>query len=59
MQRMGRNSSKVLDEIFTLGLKLRIQGVLQAERGGKAFQAKGTACIEAQRHGIFRKLLVV
>lgn len=53
---MGRNSSKVLEEIFTPGLKLRIQVVLQTKRGGKAFQAQGTACIEAQRRGTFKKV---
>lgn len=56
---MGRNNSKAVEEIFTLGLKLRIQGVLQAKWERKAFQAKGTACTEAQRHDVFLKLLVV
>lgn len=56
---MGRDSSKVLEEIFTLGLKLKMKEFSKPKVGRRAFQAKGTACTEAVRHGVFRKLLVV
>lgn len=53
------NSSKVLEEIFTLGSKLRIQGVPMPKWGGKAFQSNRTTCKGAQIYGVFRKLLFI